>query len=75
MKDSNETIWFPAKKDGIGWGPPTVWQGWAVLLSYILLIVIGAVTLTKSPGTMQYFYIYAGVLTALLIFICWKKGG
>ena len=28
--DRNQ-YWFPAKRKGWGWGPPTVWQGWAVL--------------------------------------------
>jgi len=24
-------FWFPAKRFGWGWGPPTKWRGWAVL--------------------------------------------
>ena len=34
MKDRDQ-YWFPAKRRGWGWGPPTVWQGWAVLVLLI----------------------------------------
>jgi len=33
--------WFPAKHYGWGWGFPITWQGWLVLIAYILLVVIG----------------------------------
>lgn len=74
MKENEKTIWFPKKAQGIGWGLPVVWQGWAVLLSYILLIVIGGIALINSDSTRPLFYIYAVVLTVLLIFVCWMKG-
>jgi len=33
--------WFPAKRYGLGWGLPSVWQGWATLIIYIGLIAAG----------------------------------
>ena len=39
MEKDKKKIWFPAKKYGNGWGFPVTWQGWIVLLSYILLIL------------------------------------
>jgi hypothetical protein len=29
--------WFPAKSYGWGWGPPTCWQRWAVLVAVLPL--------------------------------------
>ena len=33
--------WFPAKRYGWGWGPPSAWQGWAVLVTYLVLVLGG----------------------------------
>jgi hypothetical protein len=74
MKEDKDKKWFSAKKYGVGWGLPVTWQGWIVLLSYTLLIIIGAVTLTNPPYRIPLFIAYTFVLTGLLIFICWKKG-
>ena len=74
MEKDKKKIWFPAKKYGFGWGFPVTWQGWAVLLSYILLIIIGIKNVTGSASQIGSFFIYVVFLTALLIFICLKKG-
>ena len=73
MEDKNK-IWFPAMRYGIGWGLPVTWQGWAVLLTYMVLMIVGSAFLTSSPGRFAIFPVYVTCLTALLIFICWKKG-
>jgi hypothetical protein len=36
MSKNEKEIWFPAMQYGIGWGLPVTWQGWVVLLIYIL---------------------------------------
>ena len=70
---SDRTYWFPAKRYGWGWGPPEVWQGWAVLAAYIGLLIGGAVLF--PPGTQLFDYLgTAAVLTAVLMAICWLKG-
>ena len=74
MENDKKNIWFPAKKYGIGWGFPVTWQGWVVLLSYILLILIGIKNVTGSFSQVVFFLVYVAFLTALLIFICLKKG-
>jgi len=66
MQKSQNEIWFPAKKYGFGWGLPVKWQGWVVILAYILLI-IGSLALSHT-----FWYIL--LFTALLILICWIKG-
>ena len=72
--NQNQEIWFPAKKHGFGWGIPVTWQGWVVLLVYALLMVIGAVFLTRFSIPMAYFIGYTVLLSLILIFICWMKG-
>lgn len=38
METKDKKIWFPAKKYGWGWGPPCVWQGWAVMAGFIVVL-------------------------------------
>lgn len=75
MSDKTKNdFWFPAKKYGVGWGFPITWQGWAVFLGYIVVLISGSFFLTRSPFGFIFFPIFVVLLTALLIFICWKKG-
>lgn len=65
--------WFPAKKYGWGWGPPTVWQGWAVFAGYFALLG-GALLFIDLPRHVAGFTVYALLLTLGLIAVCWLKG-
>ena len=64
--------WFPAKRYGWGWGLPITWQGWAILVGFMLLIAIGAAMILKHSVTE--FVAYVVVLTALFAGVCWWKG-
>ena len=68
-----KTYWFPAKRFGWGWGLPIVWQGWAVLAAFALLVLAGAVFLLPSHGQGA-FVTYSALLCAVLIAVCWAKG-
>jgi lipoprotein signal peptidase len=74
MEEEMKEIWFPAKNYGFGWGLPIKWQGWVVLLAYVLLITIGSVILSNSSKASIWLLPYILFLTILLILICWKKG-
>ncbi|MEZ5427742.1 MAG: hypothetical protein R2747_15845 [Pyrinomonadaceae bacterium] len=65
--------WFPAKRYGWGWGPPTAWQGWIVLASYFVLVAAGIPFVQARFGNVVYIA-YASLLTVALIAICWLKG-
>jgi len=68
----DDRYWFPAKRYGWGWGPPNNWQGWSVLVGFVVLIAVGgAMNLPHSPAR---FMTYVVVLSLLLIAICWWKG-
>ena len=71
--EDREKYWFPAKRFGWGWGPPSTWQGWAVLAGYIVAVaMIGAFF---SPDQHPLIFpIGIAFATCLLIGICLKKG-
>jgi hypothetical protein len=54
--------WFRARRYGYGWGLPTRWQGWAVLLGY-------GVLLTAAVCAPAFLGPTAGPLTAVLGFL------
>lgn len=71
--DQDRAYWFPAKRYGWGWGPPRVWQGWAVTIGFAVLLGLG--TWLFPPATMLPRYlVFVAVLTVLLVGICWLKG-
>lgn len=72
MQEPTE-YWFPAKTYGWGWGVPTVWQGWVVLVLYVGLLAGGAIGLLPTHGPIA-FLAYTVVLTVLLTGVCWYKG-
>lgn len=69
----NRDFWFPAKRYGWGWGLPTCWQGWLVLIGYFALL--GATILAFGPQRhMAEFVVVVTLLSLALIGICWLKG-
>ena len=48
---------------------PTAWQGWAVIAAFLVLFAAGFLLFSLGP-----LLVYAGVLTSLLVAICWLKG-
>ena len=73
MTTPTPTYWFPAKRYGWGWGPPRVWQGWAVLVVFFAMLCAGALYILPRVGA-PYFVAYSVLLCAVLMAICWAKG-
>jgi drug/metabolite transporter (DMT)-like permease len=73
MPEPGKGYWFPAKRYGWGWGPPTRWQGWGVLGAYALLLALAAFTYLPSDDVGA-FLACAIVLTIALMALCWLKG-
>ncbi len=65
--------WFPAKRYGWGWGPPSTWQGWVVVGVFIVLLGAGLALFPVAKNTVG-FLLYSGVLVLLLIAVCYAKG-
>jgi len=64
--------WFPAKRYGWGWGLPATWQGWVVMVCWLAAFTTGAIVL--APHHMAAYLIFATVMAAVLIAICYAKG-
>ncbi len=73
MPVNEPKYWFPAKRYGWGWGFPSCWQGWAVMIGYIALLIPGAFWFPQDQYLASYL-IYVFTLSALFIVICWSKG-
>jgi hypothetical protein len=72
MADGPE--WFAPKRYGYGAGLPISWQGWALTLGYVALVIAISVTLKDRPLQLVAIVI---PLTAVLIVICARttRGG
>jgi hypothetical protein len=63
-------IWFKAKQYGWGWYPCT-WQGWGVLFAWVILFIL---SIKQMDPEFPYNLISIFIFTAVLIYICYKKG-
>lgn len=73
MTVEKETFWFPAKRYGWGWGLANCWQGLAIQIGYVVLLVLGAKVLLPR-GQASEFSMLVVVGTAALVAIHWWKG-
>lgn len=69
---NQEKYWFPAKRYGWGWGIPSSWQGWAVLLGFFVLLAVGAVLFLAGLGPLS-FVLYFFLLCAVLLLFAGLK--
>lgn len=70
------TLWFKRKRFGLGWYPVT-WQGWAVIVAYVILLLVISFSFDKSssPNDVAFTFVLPLILsTTALITICYKKG-
>lgn len=73
----NETLkaryWFHTRRYGWGWGLPATWEGWLVMGLYLGGMVAGGSWLLPRLGEAA-FLGWTGLLTTLLLLVCWRKG-
>jgi hypothetical protein len=72
MNDQRKRYWFPAKRYGWGWGPPTSWQGWLVAIIWIAVLVPTSIWL--APRSLPLFVVFEAAMIAALVTICYIKG-
>ena len=65
--------WFRAKRYGWGWGLPSTWQGWVVLIAYVCLVILSGRLLGSSDDSLL-LPVSVAALTAGLIVVCLWKG-
>jgi hypothetical protein len=70
MVNGDDDAWFAPKRYGYGAGLPIAWQGWAILVGYVLLIA-------AAGALVRYSWIAFATLvaaaTAALIVTCAQK--
>lgn len=74
MLDPHKSYWFPAKRYGYGWGPPSAWQGWGALLLWSA--AVGVLTYLSVYPTPRWglFSLCVVGMASILVLICWWKG-
>lgn len=70
MVNKENKLWFKAKMYGWGWTPCS-WQGWILLLIWAVFFVFSMKTLDHE---WLKNLIVVFLLTAGLIYICYRKG-
>jgi hypothetical protein len=73
MNAEKNKAWFPAKRQGLGWGFPRCWQGRVVLAAWVLLVVSGLGVFRPDIHPLRYVA-FDSVLTALLLVTIVAKG-
>ncbi len=71
-EEGENQYWFPAKRYGWGWGPPTMWQGWAVFIGWFAAIAMAAFLLI--PAHLVAFLLFNLIMIVVLLLICYAKG-
>ena len=70
--NDGKRYWFPAKRIGWGWGPPSTWQGWVVLVAFFVSLAVSARWLMpNNPGK---FALVAAITTGVLVVIYYVTG-
>lgn len=72
MNTKGPDYWFPAKRYGWGWGPPVRWQGWVLLVSWLIVFFSGVGYLIPRHGWLH--VAFAAAMVGLLILLCYWKG-
>ncbi len=77
LKNNPEGYWFKRKAYGWGW-TPAKWQGWLIMLAFVVFIVWSATTLgsnsTPNKAELDQFFIKIILAVAVLIVICYRTG-
>lgn len=79
MRKPSDKYWFGAKTHGWGFAAPTCWQGWVVLVVYVVLIVAGCVAISlvyagRIAPLIFSLGIFVGVVSLLFFMVCVCKG-
>ena len=70
--NERKRYWFPAKRIGWGWGPPSTWEGWVVMVAFLVSLGISARRLL--PQDPAKFALVTAITSGVLIIICYAKG-
>jgi hypothetical protein len=69
---NDQHYWFPAKRYGWGWGLPSSWQGWVVLVPWLGAFAVGSILL--RPHHVVLFVAFVVGMVGALVLVCYLKG-
>jgi hypothetical protein len=72
-RQMGKRYWFPAKRYGWGWGPPSAWQGWVVMAVFVILVLAGVLLFPPRESAPRFVGYVLGLAVALTG-VCWWKG-
>ena len=72
MIDQRQPYWFHAKRYGWGWGLPSRWEGWFVLITWVILLV--PLSHFLAGHNLPLFFVFILAMSAALIAIAYVKG-
>jgi hypothetical protein len=73
LKDNPKEYWFKRKLYGWGW-VPVKWQGWLVILAWLILFTLSIVMIEKNDHEIGKNFAVIAIITVILIWICYKTG-
>ena len=71
---NSKSYWFPAKAYGWGWGTPTTWQGWVVLLLWFAALFEGLYLLRHNRYQVAARLAFVVVMSIALMLLCYWNG-
>ncbi len=75
LKDNPKGYWFKRKLFGWGW-VPVRWQGWVVILAFIVFLLGNALVLGESPSDEELLRFFGMLIVAVIsiVWICYQTG-
>lgn len=68
MTEDKQRFWFPAKSYGWGWGLPSRWQGWLVLVAYLAAVAGILYVVQETRFRVPYLVIATILLLIIVVF-------
>ena len=62
---NDHPAWFAAKRYGLGAAFPIAWQGWAILIGYLVIVAIAGLLFEHQPAVS--FAIFVPLTITLII--------
>ena len=63
--------WFRVKRYGFGAGLPCSWEGWALLIGFLVIVVSSGVVFTERTPALHLGVVLAA--TAIVVVVSWRK--
>ena len=67
--------WFNPKRYGYGGGLPCRWEGWAVLVGYVAVMVGGSILLDSADWRLRVGLLGGATIALIVIYVAKTRGG